>query len=606
MVIGSDGAKRLGIYSLYDTQGIVNEYVFYFLDGIRPHVQELVIVCGGQVESGALTRLERYGTVQVQEEGGSDVGAYKAALEHIGHDALGAYDELLLMSSSVYGPLYPFSEMFGAMGRLDLDFWGVDSSVVDGTGTPYVRTHFLALRQTVLAEERFWGSWDIGREAAVTERLQKAGFTWAAYTGTERMPPVSPDPLLEEAEKLIRERRSPLIDRRSFFEDHGLLLRNTNGDQSRRALDYIERELGYPTDLIWQDLLRVCDHSVLREHLQLVNILPEAYEMPGTVELPRVALWMHIYYPELAEECLGYAAAMPDEADIILTTDTAEKKALLENKSAALPQRVRVIMVENRGRDNSALLVGCAPFWRDYDIVCFAHDKKMGHLPYEVQGRTFSERCYRNTLRGKRFVRNVISTFQNQPRLGLLCPPPPNTSAYYNTIGISDWGPNFENTKALYDRLGLSVPISREHAPTAPYGFVFWFRPKALELLFKVGWTYEDFPEEPVQYDGSFLHAVERIVPYAAQQAGYYSAWVLNSDFAALELTNYHYMLRQLNMRLIPACDSTDFNDLRAWAEKMSPGFLRGIYLSAKRFLKRHLTEGQFSRLQKLKKQLWE
>ena len=626
MVIKPADPKRLGIYFFYDAQSVADEYVFYYLDGIRPLVRDFVIVCNGQVEGGALARLEQYGTVLVRENRGLDVGAYKAALEHVGYDRLGQYDELLLMNATAYGPLYPLSEMFGAMDGRDLDFWGVTShGAVNWNPYPrnglktmpeHIQSYFLAVRGRMLRDPAFRTFWD-GLpeirsyedsvslfESVFTRHFADLGFTWATYTGTETMAGISPQLLMDATEELVRERRCPFIKRRSFFQDYGMLLQNTNGDQGRRALDYIRRTLDYPADLIWQNLLRTCDHTVLREHLQLVNILPETCEA-ATPALPRVALWMHIYYVELAEECLDYAAAMPDEADIILTTDTAEKKAKLEAMGAALPQRVRVILVENRGRDVSALLVGCAPFWRDYDVVCFAHDKKMGHLPYEVQGRTFSERCYRNTLAGKGFVRNVIGAFQAQPRLGILCPPPPNTSVYYNTIGVSDWGPNFEHTKALYDRLGLTVPISREHAPVGPYGTVFWFRPQALAPLFTAGWNYEDFPAEPQAHDGTFIHAVERIYPYAAQQAGYYSAWVLSADFAALELTNYHYMLRELNMRLIPACDSVDFTDLRAWAERMSPGFLRGAYLSVKRFLKRHLTAEQFSRLQSVKKFFW-
>lgn len=597
MLIEGNGAKRIGIFFFYDAQGVVDEYVFYYLDNIRPFVQKLIIVCNGTVESGGLSRLEKYGTVIARENKGLDVGAYKAAMEGIGYDALRQYDELLLMNATVYGPLYPFSEMFGAMERRDLDFWGVTShGTMEWNPYPqngmktmpeHIQSYFLAVRAPMLRDPAFRAYWmglpEIRRyedsislfECTFTHHFAKLGYTWATYTGTEKMAHVAANPILDATEKLVRERRCPFIKRRSFSQDYGMLLHDTDGSQGSKTLDYITRSLDYPVELIWQNLLRTCDHTVLREHLQLVNILPETFETPHGQERLRTALWMHIYYPELAEECLRYAASMPDEADIIITTDTEEKRSYLESLSAALPQRTRVIPVENRGRDNSAFLVGCAPFWRDYDVVCFAHDKKVGQLRYEVQGRTFFDRCFRCTLASPAFVRSVIETFQRQPHLGVLCPPPPNVSAYYNTIGVSDWGPNFENTKALYDRLGLTVPISRENAPTAPFGYVYWFRPEALSRLFTCGFRYEDFPAEPVDVDGTFLHAVERIIPYVAQQAGYYSGWVLSDRFAQLELTNYHYMMRQLNTQ--------------------------SLYLALKRFLKQHLTEEQLCQLRKLK-----
>lgn len=629
MVIDNENVKRLGIYFFYDGQGIADEYVFYFLKGIRPCLSRLCIVCNGFVEERASERLNQYapGDVLVRENRGLDVGAHKAAMEHIGYEHLREYDELVLMNSTIYGPLTPFDEMFARMSERDLDFWGVTSHA-EAEGNPFpqnglknlpghIQSHFIVLRNSILRSPDYQAYWDrlpeiksyedsvSHYECTFTRHFAGLGFQWATYTGTEHMAHISPQPIITMPMELVRDRRCPIVKRRSFFQNYGQLLHDTNGDPGRRVLDYIQRELDYPVDLIWENLLRTCNHAALRECLELNCILPDAYDMPGSGPTPRVALWMHIYYLDLAEECLGYAASMPPEADVLITTDSEEKKRQLEAVFSRLPVRqVKVLCVENRGRDNSAFLIGCAPYWRDYDVVCFAHDKKIRHLQYEMEGRTFSEHCFRNILVSGPFVRNVIRTFQAQPRLGLLCPPPPHASAYYNTIGITEWGPNFESTKALYDRLGLTVPISREYAPVAPFGFVFWFRPKALEKLFTYGWKYEDFPAEPVNFDGTFLHAVERIIPYATQQAGYYSAWLLSSGFASVELTNYHYMLRQLNIRLFPICEPADFNDLCKRVEKLMPGPLRAGYLFLKRWLKAHLPEEAFYRLQKLKKRI--
>jgi lipopolysaccharide biosynthesis protein len=50
---------------------------------------------------------------------------------------------------------------------------------------------------------------------------------------------------------------------------------------------------------------------------------------------------------------------------------------------------------------------------------------------------------------------------------------------------------------------------------------MFWARTKALMPLFdlKLGW--DDYPEEPVPIDGTLLHAIERLLPFAARHAGY-------------------------------------------------------------------------------------
>ena len=76
---------------------------------------------------------------------------------------------------------------------------------------------------------------------------------------------------------------------------------------------------------------------------------------------------------------------------------------------------------------------------------------------------------------------------------------------------------------------------------------MFWFRPKSLKCLFDKNWTYNDFPPEPNETDGTLLHAIERIYPLVAQDEGYYSAWIMSDSFAKIEITNLYYMLSEVN-----------------------------------------------------------
>lgn len=629
MVVEHQNAQRLGIYFFYDGQGIIDDYVFYFLKEIRPLLNDLYIVCNGTVEEKSLARLRQdiSENIILRENSGLDAGAYKAVQQQIGFDQLTSYDELVLMNYTVFGPLTSFDEMFATMAAKDLDFWGITSHAeVEGNPFPkngfinmpeHIQSHFIVIRKTVLVSPAYRKYWEelpkiesyddsVGYfECTFTRHFSSLGFYWATYTGTEQMAHISPNPIISMPLELVRQHHCPIIKRRSFFQDYGNLLQDTNGDPAQKVLDYIQQQRNFPIDLIWDNILRTCHLDAVRKCLQLNYILPDHYQIPEPMPALRIAAWAHIFYLELAEGCKQYLSAMPESADILLTTDTKEKALRLEELFRDFTgHKVTVIRTENRGRDNSALLVACSPYWQDYDLICFVHDKKIGHLTYEAQGRTFSEHCFRNTLASREFTGNVIRTFAAEPRLGMLCPPPPNTSRYYNTIGISDWGPNYENTKMLYARLGLTVPIDREHPPMAPFGFVFWFRPKALARLFEHGWSYQDFPEEPVNHDGTFLHAVERIIPYAAQQEGYYSGWLLSDSFARMELTNYHYMLRELNCSLIPICGSADFQELKKRTEALVyPGW-RLLYQPLKKWLKAHLSDRAYIRIQRLKQKI--
>ncbi|MEG0513302.1 MAG: rhamnan synthesis F family protein, partial [Clostridia bacterium] len=157
-----------------------------------------------------------------------------------------------------------------------------------------------------------------------------------------------------------------------------------------------------------------------------------------------------------------------------------------------------------------------------------------------------------NTAPTAAYVRRVLALFQNNPRLGLLVPPTPSHGLYYPILG-REWGENFENTQALCKQLGVEVPMSKESPPVAPLGGFFWFRTKALQGLFAHEWSAEDFPKEPcTAQDGTVMHALERCYPFVAQQAGYYSAWLMSDRFAAMLVTNQVKTLRDINISCCP------------------------------------------------------
>lgn len=312
------------------------------------------------------------------------------------------------------------------------------------------------------------------------------------------------------------------------------------------------------TDRIWEALLRLCPMAELKNLLSLQMIVPDTrLASPGA---PRgsVALVMHIYYADLAEYCLNYALSMPEDCDVYITTGSAQKKEQIEAVFRRHAwHKLEVSVIENRGRDVSALLVAAAPKIMGYDTVCFVHDKRAPQIDWGIVGAAFSEHCFSNLLPTRAFVENVLALFARQKHLGLLTPPPPIHASYYPTLGV-EWGPNYENTAALHAQLGLRCPISRQYEPIAPLGTMFYFRPAALKALLERPWRYEDFPPEPNGVDGTMLHAIERLYPYAAQDALYYSAWVLAEKNAAAELTELSCLLRGVKESAAPAYGTAD------------------------------------------------
>jgi lipopolysaccharide biosynthesis protein len=49
---------------------------------------------------------------------------------------------------------------------------------------------------------------------------------------------------------------------------------------------------------------------------------------------------------------------------------------------------------------------------------------------------------------------------------------------------------------------------------------MFWARPNGLKALFDLNLNWEDYPEEPLPYDGSLLHALERLFGVLVTNSG--------------------------------------------------------------------------------------
>ena len=85
--------KRLMIYSFYDKDGIVDDYVPYFLEKFKPYCEEICTVVNGTVTEESRKKLEKYSNVVFERENiGFDSGAYKYGIKHYGYEKLKKYD----------------------------------------------------------------------------------------------------------------------------------------------------------------------------------------------------------------------------------------------------------------------------------------------------------------------------------------------------------------------------------------------------------------------------------------------------------------------------------------------------------------------------------
>lgn len=588
-MIIKDNKNRLLIFFFYDRDGVVDDYIPYMLEDMKKNVSEIMVVCNGNLNDEGRAKFEKFTeNILVRENKGFDVWAYKTAMEQYGWEKLDNYDEILLMNFTLMGPVYPFKEMFDAMDKKDLDFWGITQfyktdfdpfgTMEEGYLPDHIQSHFIAIRKSLIATPEFHSYWDdmpmitgyidsISRhEAKFTKHFGDMGYKWTVYADAEDYKELSHQPAVGMAKKMVAEKRCPIFKRRSFMQDYNVVLNESCGQEALELFNYLEKHTDYDMNLIWDNLLRVENQAILKKNLQWNYPLSSKYSYrPGAAKDKKIALVMHIHFIDLVEECAMYAASMPEHADIYVTTNTEEKKEeIIKHFSKLTCGKLDVRVVGNKGRDVGPFLVEFREFLDDYDYICHAHDKKAGQTKPGTIGTSFAYKCFENVLKSKEYVENILNVFETHERAGILSPPPPNHGDYFITLGL-EWGLNYENTVELAKKLGINVSIKQDMEPIAPLGSFFWARAKALKPIFDYNWNYDEFPEEPIPDDGTILHAVERIYSYSAQSQGFYPGWIMTEEGAAMEITNLHHMVKEINKIIFfEGQDAGNYNDTRA------------------------------------------
>lgn len=559
--------KRLAIYFFFDKDGVVDAYVPYYLKHLKPLCGELCVVVNKPLtRKGTETLQSVCDKLIVRENIGFDSGAYKEALESYGWDKLKEYDELILCNFTCYGPVYPFEEMFEKMARSDADFWGncrfprmENTRLCPLQKTDYIPEHimsyFMVIRHKMLVSDAFKNYWQtlqtatsyaeaiVVNELRFTQYFEQYGFKGDAFISQK----IS-DTLSENADVFLPvkclQAHSPLVKRKAFFSQYGLLLHNGRGIQPRQALEYLQKHTDYDVNLIWDNLLRTQPGSALKRNLHLNYFLSETHFAGDkeTLKQHRIALLCYIYYEDMVDYCAGYAANLPPWADIFVITvnETVKQKALA--RFSKLPNRLEVRLKPNRGKLAAAVLITGKDIFENYDLVCVAQAKKSSALRNSTAGENFCDHCWQGVLQSAPYVLNVLQTFADNPRLGYACAMPPHWGVFSQQAGIETTFNRNEIKYILRDLYHISVPWDDE--PVASYGECYWVRGKAYKTLTSRRWTHDEFPQEPTAPDGTVLHALERLNPLFAQHDGFYPAWMMPQSLVSVYMDNIYFYYR--------------------------------------------------------------
>ena len=230
----------------------------------------------------------------------------------------------------------------------------------------------------------------------------------------------------------------------------------------------------------------------------------------------RVALHLHLHYPELAAGMLDALTAAGCKADLIVTVTSEPARlevayALRHYKDGS----VRLLVVPNRGRDIGPFLTAAGPLVRGgapggaYDVVGHLHGKRSLAIDADMgdRWRTYLLDVLLGAGSG---LGGALAPFADDPALGLV---------FAEDRHLVGWTRNRAAAAALAARMTPSPALPEW--PLFPLGTMFWARPAALAPLWDLGLQAADFPPEPAPDDGTVLHAIERLLPAVCESTGH-------------------------------------------------------------------------------------
>ena len=247
----------------------------------------------------------------------------------------------------------------------------------------------------------------------------------------------------------------------------------------------------------------------------LKQVIDPSSENNYSTDLKRVgktALHIHLHYYDQTDDILDILSHLQIRPDLkISVTSEAGKKHVLEALKKSCDWRADVRLIQNRGRDIGPFLTEFASDLMQYEVIGHIHSKRSSLFKDRKIIDQWINFLWENILGGRFKMGDLIlDHFARDPSLGLVFPDDPH---------IVGWTINKDIAESLAARMQIKTPLPSQI--DFPVGNMFWARTQALAPIFNLNLRWEDYPDEPVGYDGTMLHAIERLIPLIVASAGY-------------------------------------------------------------------------------------
>lgn len=293
---------RYLIYFIYNGEGRIDGYIPPLLAQLRARYDVIHVVFNGTLAQGESEKLRTIADkVQERDNIEFDVGAYKAALFSNPDDFYAGLRELTLANFTFFAPVGGFSDYFAWSDTEPQDFWGISAhkgmtpNPFTGEGElPYhIQSHWISIGPKILKSKDFMAYWRnlpvidsymgsvLHHESQFTRHFSDLGYSYGVFLDDSTYS--SDYPAFNEVERAVKE-GFPLLKRRLFYHIPAYL--DCYEVNLRGAMEHIERNALYNTDLVWNSVIGSVDPGVLYQNADLLYIVPDKTALPDRAEGP--------------------------------------------------------------------------------------------------------------------------------------------------------------------------------------------------------------------------------------------------------------------------------------------------------------------------------
>ncbi len=540
--------ERLGIFQMNDSDGIVDDYILYLLEDMRPILAELVIVINGALQPAEAEKLSRFtDKFFYRTNDGFDAIAYKETIiDFLGIEYIREYDELVMINDTFFGPFYPFKVVFEKMNQKKVDFWGLtlhaEFKRIGRYMPEHIQSYFLVIRQEMLTSsyfEKFWEDLtDIGSyvelvrnyENYFTTYFTSHGFQYTAYVedgDLNSVPEYNTNHYAYLPCTLLDKYGMPVLKRKDFVDSKNISL--SIGSELRDAIRWIEKNTDYNTEMIWKNVIRKYNIADLKKNLNLIYVLPE-FTISKNNNKDRAVVLAYLTNESQLEQNISYLQRCPKNVDVIVLTfkkhifDVADKRLHI----------AACILTPDLGKEY-AFVNGCKDVIDRYQYLCFVHDE-YANAPIEqyLSCRSLDYMVWENTLNSPGYIENILLALEEDHNLGVLSVPEPIHSEYRKER-ILEWEEAYPELQYWAKKVGLNCNLDKKKRAFT-FTFAFWCKTEAVRKIAVYPFAEEDFEDKMLK------RCLKYLIIYAAQDSGSYSGIAETLGYSKIEIENQNIL----------------------------------------------------------------